>query len=133
MAAIIPPQMADLLTGKALANLATVGPTGFPLVTPVWVDREGELILVNSAQGRRKDRNVQQNAKVALAVVDPANPYRYLGVQGTVVEVRSAGADEHLDRLAQRYLGQPKYPWRRPGEQREILVIRPTRVRAMGG
>lgn len=121
--------MADLLCGKALAHLATVSPDGVPLVIPIWIDRDGDRILVNSSRGRVKNRNMTVGARVALSIVDPENPYRYLSLQGVVEESRTAGADEQLERLSQRYLGRP-YPWRRPGEERELFVIRPTRVRA---
>jgi PPOX class probable F420-dependent enzyme len=128
-AAKIPASVHDLFSGKALANLATVNATGQPLVTPVWVDREGDRVLINSASTRLKNRNMRSGSRVALSILDPENPMRYVGVQGRVVEVREAGADEQLDRLAQRYIGQPKYPWRQPGEKRELFVIEPLRVR----
>jgi PPOX class probable F420-dependent enzyme len=128
----IPAAALPLFSGKALANLATVGPKGQPLVTPVWVDHEGDRILINSAKGRVKNRNMVKGAKVALSVVDPANPYRYVGVQGVVVDVTTEGADQHIDKLSQRYLGQAKYPYRAPGEVRELFVIEPTRIK-MGG
>ncbi len=127
----IPAEVADLLAGPALAHLATVNAAGVPLVTPVWIDRDGDRILVNSSRGRVKNRNMAVGARVALSVVDPGNPYRYLSVQGVVEACRTAGADEQLERLSQRYLGQP-YPWRRPGEVRELFVIRPTLVRVRG-
>ena len=132
MSTPIPAAAAALFTGKALASLATVGPTGQPLVTPVWIDRDGDKILVNSAKGRVKNRNMVKGAKVALCIVDPANPYRYLGVQGIVVEVTTRGADEHIDKLSLRYLGKAKYPNRQPGEVRELFVIEPTHVKLQG-
>lgn len=132
MSAPIPAAAAALFTGKALAILATVGPTGQPLVTPVWIDRDGGRILVNSAKGRVKNRNMVKGAKVALCIVDPANPYRYFSAQGVVVEVTTQGADAHIDKLSQRYLGMAKYPNRQPGEVRELFVIEPTHVKLQG-
>ncbi|MFI5400573.1 MAG: PPOX class F420-dependent oxidoreductase [SAR324 cluster bacterium] len=132
MSTPIPAAAAALFTGKALANLATVGPTGQPLVTPVWVDRDGDKILINSAKGRVKNRNMVKGAKVALSIVDPANPYRYFSAQGVVVKVTTQGADEHIDKLSLRYLGMAKYPNRQPGEVRELFVIEPTRVKLQG-
>ena len=101
---------ADLLAGnqKALANLGTVMPNGAPQVTPVWFDYDGTFFRVNSAKGRVKDRNMRRNPAVSLAIVDPANAYRYVGVQGRVVEITEQGADAHIDSLAKKYLGQDK-------------------------
>ena len=122
----------DLLQKKAFANLATVNPDGSPQVTPVWFDIDGEDIRINTARGRIKDRNLRQNAAVALAVMDPDNPYRYVQVRGRVSEVTESGADAHIDSLAKKYMGVDKYPYRRPGEVRVIFKIRPERVQTMG-
>jgi hypothetical protein len=96
------------------------------------VDYDGRHILVNSAAGRRKDLNMAGRPSVAVEISDPDNPNRYLHVRGAVVEITRAGADAHLDRLAQRYLGRERYPpgWRVPGEVRQVYKIAPTRVSA---
>ena len=128
--------MTDVLNGPArallaepfLAHLATVDPAGTPHVTPVWVDSDGTDILVNTALGRRKARNMGPSAKVAVSVVDPADPYRVLSVQGTVAEVTQEGADAHIDQLASKYLGADSYPFRNPAETRVIVRINPDRV-----
>lgn len=117
---------------KALASLATVQPDGTPQVTPVWFDHEGGKVRVNTAVGRVKTRNMQQNSAVALAIIDPANPYRYVQVRGNVVKVTEEGADAHIDHLAKKYLGVDKYPMRREGEQRVIFEIEPTSFQTMG-
>ena len=122
----------DLLQKKAFANLATVNPDGSPQVTPVWFDVDGEDIRINTARGRVKDRNLRRNAAVALAVMDPDNPYRYVQVRGRVSEVTESGADAHIDSLATKYMGVDKYPYRRPGEVRVIFKIRAERVQTMG-
>lgn len=124
----------DLLSHdrKALANLGTVMPDGSPQVTPVWFDYDGKVIGVNSAKGRVKDHNMRRNPNVALSIVDPENPYRYLALRGRVVEITEAGADEHIDRLAKKYLGQDRYPHRRQGEVRVTYRIVPERANAMG-
>jgi PPOX class probable F420-dependent enzyme len=131
MATTIPESFKDLFQKKAFAHLATVMPDGRPQVTPVWCDMDGGLIRVNSARGRVKDRNMRRNAKVALSILDPDNPYRYLGILGDVVEVTEQGADAHIDALAHKYIGQD-YPYRQPGEARVIYKIRPERVSTMG-
>jgi PPOX class probable F420-dependent enzyme len=132
MTATIPQQFQDLLTKKAFAHLGTIMPDGSPQVTPVWFDFDGNHVRVNSAKGRVKDKNMRRNAQVALAIQDPENPYRYLGVRGRVVEITENGADAHIDSLAKKYLGQDRYPNRKPGEIRVIYRIRPERVSTMG-
>ena len=117
---------------KALAHLGTVMPSGAPQVTPVWFDYDGKFFRVNSAKGRVKDKNMRRNPAVALSIVDPANPYRHLSVQGRVVEITEQGGDAHIDRLAKKYLGQDRYPYRRAGEVRVIYKIAPDRVGGMG-
>jgi PPOX class probable F420-dependent enzyme len=132
MAASIPDKFKDLFQKKAFASLATLMPDGSPQVTPVWCDYDGTHIRVNSAKGRVKDRNVRRTPKVALAILDPENPYRHLAVQGQVVEVTEQGADAHIDSLAKKYLGQDRYPNRRADEVRVIYKIRPDKVTTMG-
>ncbi len=129
----IPAKYMDLVQEKkAIAGLATVMPDGSPQVTPVWFDYDGGHIRVNTAKGRVKARNMEQGSKVALSIVDPDNAYRYLQVRGTVTGVTEQGATEHIDRLAQKYLGKDKYPWQQPGEVRVLYEITPTSVSGMG-
>jgi len=132
MTAKIPESHLDLFQKRAFAHLGTLMPDGSPQVTPVWIDYDGTYLLVNSAKGRQKDRNMRRKAKVGLDIVDPDNPYRYLGVRGTVVEITEEGADAHIDRLARKYTGAERYGNRRPGEVRVIYKIRPERVWTMG-
>lgn len=132
MAAVIPDQYKDLLQKKAFANLGTVMKDGSPQVTPVWFDDDGTHIRVNTAKGRWKDKNMRNRPKVALSILDPDNPYRYMQIRGTVVEVTENGADDHIDSLAKKYLGQEKYPFRQPGEVRVIYKIAIERVNTMG-
>jgi PPOX class probable F420-dependent enzyme len=120
-----------LFTKRAFGNLATLMPDGSPQVTPVWCDFDGTHVLVNSAKGRRKDRNMRRDTRVAIAVCDPDNPYRYLEVRGRVVEITEQGADEHIDRMAKKYLGVDKYPNRGPGEVRVLYKIQPERTTSM--
>ena len=132
MATVIPEKYLDLFEKKAFANLATIMPDGTPQVTPVWVDFDGEHVLVNSARGRQKDKNMKQGAMVALAILDPDNPYRYLEVRGRVAEVTEEGAADHIDKMAKKYIGQDKYPWKRPDEVRVLYKIAPTHTSQMG-
>ena len=122
----------DLFETKDLASLATIMPDGRPQVTPVWVDFDGEAVIVNTAVGRVKDRNLQRDGRATLAVIDPKNPYRYLEVRGKVIERTHEGADAHIDRMAKKYLGVDTYPNRRPGEIRVIYRILPEHFSGMG-
>ncbi|MGH8216965.1 MAG: PPOX class F420-dependent oxidoreductase [Steroidobacteraceae bacterium] len=125
-------QYRDLLTQKkALAALATIMPDGTPQVTPVWFDFEGERLRVNTAKGRVKARNMKEGSRVALMIVDPDNPYRYVQVRGRVAVATENGADEHIDSLAMKYLGQNRYPYRQPGEVRIRYEIEPLAVQGM--
>ena len=126
--ATIPASHADLLTKQAFAHLATLNPDGSPQVTPVWVDFDGTNIIVNTARGRVKDKNMAQEPRVAVSIADPENPYRYLGIQGRVVEMTEKGADAHIDKMAKKYLGKDTYPFRAPGEVRVVVKIAPDKV-----
>ncbi|MFB3094076.1 MAG: PPOX class F420-dependent oxidoreductase [Dehalococcoidia bacterium] len=109
-------------------HMATLMPDGSPQVSPVWVDVDGDRILVNSAEGRSKPRNVRRDARVAISIYNQENPYSSAFIRGRVVEITQEGADEHIDKLAKKYLGQDKYPYHQPGDQRVILVIEPEHV-----
>ena len=131
--AAIPQNFRDLLEGKkAFAHIATVGADGAPQVTPVWVDLDGDRIRFNTARGRVKDKNLQRNPRVAISIQDPENPYRYIQVRGRVVEVTEKGADAHIDALAKKYLGQDRYPYRKPGEVRVTVKVMPEKIQSMG-
>jgi hypothetical protein len=128
---VIPSSHADLFQKKAFAHLATLMPGGQPQVTPVWVDFDGHHVLINTAQGRQKDKNLQKDQRVALSILDPENPYRYLEVRGRVAERSLDGADAHIDAMAKKYLGKDQYPFRQPNEVRVIYKIEPQHVTSM--
>src|SRR5262249_21673215 len=132
MAGVIPEKYLDLFEKKAFAHLATLMPDGTPQVTPVWCDYDGTHILVNSAKGRQKDKNLRSNSAVALSLQDPDNPYRYLEVRGHVAEITEEGADQYIDKLAKKYLGIDNYPGRQPGEVRVLYKIKPEHTTHMG-
>jgi PPOX class probable F420-dependent enzyme len=132
MAQSIPDKYRDLFTKRAFASLATLMPDGSSQVTPVWVDLEGDLVIVNTAKARQKDKNMRRDPRVALAVIDPDNPYRYLEIRGRVAEITEEGADAHIDKMAKKYLGADKYPYRQPSETRVMFKIQPERVNTMG-
>jgi PPOX class probable F420-dependent enzyme len=129
----IPDKFLDLLTKTtAFASLATIMSDGTPQVTPVWFEFDGTHIVINSAKGRVKDRNMRANPNVALSIVDPANPYRYLQVRGKITEITENGADAHIDKLAKKYLGVDSYPNRTASEVRVIYKIAPEKFNTMG-
>jgi PPOX class probable F420-dependent enzyme len=122
----------DLLQKKAFANLATLMRDGSPQVTPVWFDYDGKYVRVNSALGRVKDKNMRRDPRVSLAIQDPDNPYRYVEIRGKVVEITQNGADDHINSLAQKYLGKSIYPYGQPGEVRVLYKIQPEKFSSMG-
>jgi PPOX class probable F420-dependent enzyme len=130
--AAIPEKYLDLFQKKAFAQLATLMADGRPQVSPVWVDYDGRYILINTAKGRVKDKNMRRDPRVGLDLLDPENPYRHLSIHGRVVDITEQGADAHIDKLAKKYLGQDKYPHRSPGEIRVIYKISPERAHTMG-
>ena len=107
---MLPESHLDVLDAESYAHLATVMPDGTPQVTPVWVDRDGrEAVLVNTARGRRKERNVRRSPAVGVSVLDPTDPYRYVSVRGEA-ELVEDGAVDHIDELARQYMGVEEYP-----------------------
>jgi PPOX class probable F420-dependent enzyme len=122
-----------LLSKPLFASVATVMADGSPQVTPVWVETDGEALLFNTDKARVKFRNLTRNPKVAVTVLDPEDPYRSLLVVRGRAEFVDTDADAHLDRLAKKYLGKDRYPWRRPGDRRVIVRVIPEKVMAPMG
>ena len=120
--------VAKLLEGKNLAFVATLMKDGWPQITPTWVDIEDGKILVNTAEGRLKQKNISRDGRIAISVADQNNPYHMVTVRGRVVEQTNEGADEHVDKLAKKYLGVEKYPLHSPNEKRIIIKIKPERI-----
>ena len=118
----------QLLTGKNFAFVATLMKDGSPQITPTWIDFDGKSILVNTAEGRLKQKNVSRDPHVAISIVDHNNPYNMVTIRGKVIEQTSNGADDHIDKLAKRYLGVDKYPFRSQDEKRVILKVQPEKV-----
>jgi PPOX class probable F420-dependent enzyme len=132
MAQAIPEKYVDLFQKKAFANLGTIMPDGSPQVTPVWVDYDGKFVRFNSALGRLKDKNIRRDPRVSLSIQDPENPYRHMDIRGKVVEITQNGADDHINKLSQKYLGNPVYPYRQPGEVRVLYKVEPEKIGTMG-
>ncbi|MBI5697412.1 MAG: PPOX class F420-dependent oxidoreductase [Thaumarchaeota archaeon] len=118
----------NLFRGKNFGFIASLMSDGSPQLTPVWIDYDGQFLLVNTAEGRTKQKNFARDPRVAISVIDQNNPYNMVSIRGKVVQQTSDGADEHIDRLAKRYLGVDKYPFRAPDEKRIILKIKPEKT-----
>ncbi len=130
----IPDAYQDLLKDetKAFAYLATLMKDGSPQVTPIWFDVEEEHILLNTAEGRLKEKNMRNRPQIALCIADPGNPYRYIEIRGKVVGHTQQGAEEHIDKLNLKYHGDPHYPNHNPAQPRVIFKIKPEKVHAQG-
>ena len=127
----IPASHRDIFDKRSFAHVATANSDGKPQVSPVWVEYDGTHVLINTARGRKKDRNMSDNPEIAISVQDPDNPYRYVGIQGHIEEVTENGAAEHINKLSHKYNGRD-YPNLKPGETRVIYKITPDRVTVMG-
>jgi PPOX class probable F420-dependent enzyme len=129
----LPEDVRKLIDDKQFWHVATVNPDGSPQVTPMWVMMRNGHIVLNSALGRRKTRNLEQNPRVALSLIDPENAYKSLQVQGRVVDtIVGDQAEADIDTLSEKYTGQTPYPWRGPGEQRVTFIVEPTKVMVNG-
>lgn len=130
--AILTDKQAELFRGKNWGTVTTLRKDGSPHSTPVWIDTDGEHVLFNTAVGRAKERHIRRDPRVSITVLPAENPEGgYVSVSGTA-EIVEEGAYEHIDKLAQKYLGQEKYPYLQDGEQRVIVRITPEHVDSMG-
>ena len=120
-------QAKKLIDGKNLASVATLMPDGSPQVAPVWVDREGDTVVINATVTRQRYRNLKRDPRVALCVFDMNNPYSKVLIRGRAVEITTKGAEEHIDKLSLKYAGR-KYPDHRTDEPRVIIRLKPERV-----
>ena len=126
------PELAkQLAEAKNFATVATLMPDGSPQASVVWLDTDGELLIFNTAEGRIKSRNMRRDPRVAIAVHNAEQPYQQAMIRGRVVEITADGADDHIDKLAKKYLGLDKYPYRQSGEQRLIVKIAAEKVGLM--
>lgn len=133
MSSVIPEQYADLLTSTAVAHIATLGPDGEPQNSPVWFDWDGtHLRFTQVTRLQQKVRNLQREPRVAVSIVDPANPYRYLEVRGAVERLDPDPEGAFIDAMARKYLGEERYPWGKPGDEYVVAVIRPEHTTSMG-
>ena|SRR5438045_2372705 len=128
----IPENYRDILEGKSFAHVATIGPKGEPQNNPVWFDWDGQHLKFSQTTKRQKYRNLKREPRVAISVVDPANPYRYIEIRGRVVRVDEDPNFAFIDKMAKKYIGQEKYPWHQPGDERVVVVVEPEHTTQMG-
>ena len=127
----LPEGLIALLHQPSICFLTTLMPDGSPQITQTWVDTDGEHVVINTVQGFQKVKNVERDPRVAVAVADPSGPSRYYAIRGRVVNVSTEGGADHIEALAQRYLGAP-YPWYGGRDQvRVILTIAADKIHAM--
>ena len=128
----LPDGLIALLLQPSLCFITTLMPDGSPQITQTWVDTDGEHILINTVQGFQKVRNVERDPRVAVSVSDRSDSFRYYAIRGRVVDVTTEGGAEHIEALAQRYIGGP-YPWFGGRQQvRVILTISADKIHSMG-
>jgi PPOX class probable F420-dependent enzyme len=126
---LITEPIAKLIEGKNFAFIATLMKDGSPQATPTWIDIDNrKTLLINTAEGRLKQRNISRDPRVSISIIEHSNPYHMVTFRGRVIEQTNAGADEHIDKLAKKYLGLDKYPMRSAQEKRIILKIKPEKV-----
>lgn len=128
MTDVLTPAARAIFDKQVLAHVASLGPDGAPHVTPVWVELDGDLVVINTALGRAKARNLAADARVAISLTDPDDNYSVVAIRGTVTTFTTDGADEVIDRLAKKYLGVDSYPYRREGEVRVTVKISTDRI-----
>ena len=121
-----------IIDAKSFAHIATLNADGSPQISPVWVEREGDTVVVNSEQRRRKVRNLKRDSRVSLSIQNPENDYEYVEIRGKVKEITTEGGFEGIDRLSAKYTGQEKYPGNGPGDVRVIIKIEPEHITGMG-
>jgi PPOX class probable F420-dependent enzyme len=133
MGVALPDDVQAWLRGKNFWHLVTLGPDGRPQTTPIWADTDGTHVIVNTAIGRAKDRNMRGNPNVALSATNPENPYEAREIRGKIVDiVEGQPAEDGIDDLAEKYLGQRPYPYRTETEKRVIFKVEPTYVGGYG-
>lgn len=129
---MIPDDYVDLVTGRHFAHVATLGPDGEPQSTPVWIDGDASQIRFSQTTGRQKYQNMQDEPRVAMSMIDMENPYRYLEVRGHVADISNDEDNAFIDSMANKYLGEEKYPFHQPGDHRVVVTVDVEHTTQMG-
>lgn len=120
-----------IIDGKSFAHIATLNADGSPQISPVWVERDGDVVVVNTEQTRRKVRNLKRDSRVSLSIQNPDNAYEYVEIRGKVKGITTEGGFEGIDRLGKKYMGVDKYPGNQPGDVRVVIKIQPEHIAGM--
>lgn len=131
MAIALPQTVKKILEDKAYGHVITFDASGKPQVTMVWVDIDGDEVVFNTAEGRLKPKNLRNDPRIIISVQDRNDPQAYMAFHGTA-SISEAGADAHIDKLAKRFLGADKYPFRQPGEKRVMVRVKVDRIGGYG-
>jgi PPOX class probable F420-dependent enzyme len=131
MAVTLNDKQKKLITDKNFGHIATLNKDGSPQVSPVWIELDGNYLVVNTEQKRLKTRNIKRDPRVAVSIQNAENPYQYIEIRGRAVEVTDNGGFEGIDRLSAKYTGQEKYPGNAPGDVRIVIKIEPEHVTGM--
>ena len=121
----LPEKICKLIDDKNLAHFATLKKDGSPHVAPVWIDRDGDIILINTVSSRLKYKNVQNDKRVSLSITDYKDPFTWASIIGEVIELSNVDAETHIDKMSQKYLGIPEFPWKNPTKPRKMIKIIP--------
>ena len=115
----------ELIDGKNFASVATLMQDGSPQVAPLWIDREGDTILLNTTRSRQRTKNLERDRRVAITVFDQDNPYSNVSIRGKTLEITEKEAEEHIDKMSMKYLGKPRYPFddRTPKDPRVLIRV----------
>jgi PPOX class probable F420-dependent enzyme len=120
-----------LIDGKNFASVATLMPDGSPQVAPVWVDRDGDTIILNATRSRQRTMNVKRDQRVAICIFDQNNPYSNVSIRGKVVNITEEGGEEHIDKMNMKYNGTPKYAWHNPKDPRVLISVEAKHIHEM--
>ena len=131
---MIPDSHADLLDWdtRSFAHVATIGPKGEPQSNPVWFDWDGTHVKFSLTTGRQKYRNLQNDKRISMSIIDPGDAYRYVEIRGELDQIEPDPDIDFISRMAKKYLGKDRYPWHREGDERVIMMIRPVKISGMG-
>ena len=121
----------SLIDGKNFASVATLMPDGSPQVAPVWIDRDGDTIILNATRSRQRTKNLKRDPRVAISIFDQNNPYSCVSIRGKVVDITEKGAEDHIDKMHMKYHGTPKYPYHTPNDPRLLIRVEATRIHEM--
>ena len=120
-----------LIDGKNFASVATLMRDGSPQVAPVWIDRDGDTIVLNATRSRQRTLNLRRDSRLAICIFDMNNPYSNVSIRGEAVSITENGGEEHIDKMNMKYHGTPKYPYHNPRDPRVLIRVKAMRIHEM--